>query len=106
MTMYNEDIATIYYSYLISIFAIEKSVPIRALLLKNPRSDTVIIFRKKKNGGAIKTRTVIIFRKKKNGGAIKTRRFTMDKSERIFFLNSIAHDFPKLPLEILESEKA
>ena len=89
MTMYNEDIATIYYSYLISIFAIEKSVPIRALLLKNPRSDTVIIFRKKKNGGAI-----------------KTRRFTMDKSERIFFLNSIAHDFPKLPLEILESEKA
>ena len=89
MTMYNEDIETIYYSYLISIFAIEKSVPIRALLLKNPRSDTVIIFRKKKNGGAI-----------------KTRRFTMDKSERIFFLNSIAHDFPKLPLEILESEKA
>ena len=89
MTMYNEDIATIYYSYLTSIFAIEKSVPIRALLLKNPRSDTVIIFRKKKNGGAI-----------------KTRRFTMDKSERIFFLNSIAHDFPKLPLEILESEKA
>ena len=89
MTMYNEDIATIYYSYLISIFAIEKSVPIRALMLKNPRSDTVIIFRKKKNGGAI-----------------KTRRFTMDKSERIFFLNSIAHDFPKLPLEILESESA
>ena len=89
MTMYNEDIATIYYSYLTSSFASEKSVPIRALLLKNPRSDTVIIFRKKKNGGAI-----------------KTRRFTMDKSERIFFLNSIAHDFPKLPLEILESEKA
>ena len=89
MTMYNEDIATIYYSYLTSIFAIEKSVPIRALLLKNPKSDTVIIFRKKKNGGAI-----------------KTRRFTMDKSERTFFLNSIAHDFPKLPLEILESEKA
>ena len=89
MTMYNEDIATIYYSYLTSIFAIEKSVPIRALLLKNPRSDTVIIFRKKKNGGAI-----------------KTRRFTMNKPERILFLNSIAHDFPKLPLEILESEKA
>ena len=89
MTMYNEDIATIYYSYLISIFAIGKSVPIRALLLKNPRSDTVIIFRKKKNGGAI-----------------KTRRFVLDEVERTFFLNSIAHDFPHLPLEILESEKA
>lgn len=89
MTMYNEDIATIYYSYLTSIFAIEKSVPIKTVLVKNSRSDTVIIFRKKKNGGAI-----------------KTRRFVLDKAERIFFLNSIAHDFPKLPLEILESEKA
>ena len=89
MTMYNEDIATIYYSYLISIFAIEKSVPIRALLLKNPRSDTVIIFRKKKNGGAI-----------------KTRRFVLDKMERTFFLNSISNDFPHLPIDILESEKA
>lgn len=89
MTMYNEDIATIYYSYLTAVFAIEKSKPIKALLIKNPQTDTVIIFRKKKNGGAI-----------------KTRRFTMDKSERIFFLNSVAHDFPKLPLEILESESA
>ena len=89
MTMYNEDLSTIYYSYLTTKKKKEKSVPIKTLLLKNPRSDTVIIFRKKKNGGAI-----------------KTRRFTMDKSERIFFLNSIAHDFPKLPLEILESEKA
>jgi len=89
MTMYNEDIATIYYSYLTSIFAIEKSVPIRALLLKNPRSDTVIIFRKKKNGGAI-----------------KTRRFVLDKMERTFFLNSISNDFPHLPIDILESEKA
>ena len=88
MTLYNEDIATIYYSYLTSIFAIEKSVPIRALLLKNPRSDTVIIFRKKKNG------------------SIKTRRFVLDKVERIFFMNSVSHDFPHLPLEILESEKA
>ena len=89
MTLYNEDTATIYYSYLTSIFAIEKSKPIKALLIKNRKSDIVIIFRKKKNGGAI-----------------KTRRFTMDKSERIFFLNSIAHDFPHLPLEVLESEKA
>ena len=89
MTLYNEDIATIYFSYLTSILALEKSVPIKALLIKNPQTDSVIVFRQKKNGGAI-----------------KTRRFTMDKSERIFFLNSIAHDFPKLPLEILESEKA
>ena len=89
MTMYNEDLSTIYYSYLTAVFAIEKSKPIKALLIKNPKSDTVIIFRKKKNGGAI-----------------KTRRFTMEKSERIFFLNSIAHDFPHLPIDILESEKA
>ena len=87
MTMYNEDLSTIYYSYLTAVFAIEKSKPIKALLVKNPQSDTVIIFRQKKNGGAI-----------------KTRRFTMDKSERIFFLNSIAHDFPHLPLEVLESD--
>ena len=89
MTLYNEDIATIYYSYLTSVFAIEKSKPIKALLIKNPKSDTVIIFRQKKNGGAI-----------------KTRRFVLDKAERVFFLNSISHDFPHLPLEVLESEKA
>ena len=89
MTLYTEDKSMIFYTYLTAIFAIEKSKPIKALLIKNPQSDTVIIFRKKKNGGAI-----------------KTRRFTMDKSERIFFLNSIAHDFPHLPLEILESENA
>ena len=89
MTLYNEDIATIYYTYLTTIFAIEKSVPIKTVLVKNPRSDTVIVFRQKKNGGAF-----------------KTRRFTMDKSERIFFLHSLANDFPHLPLEILESEKA
>ena len=89
MTMYNEDIATIYYTYLTTIFAIEKSVPIKTVLVKNPRSDTVIIFRKKKNGGAI-----------------KTRHFTMDKPERVFFLHSLANDFPHLPLEVLESEKA
>lgn len=89
MTLFNEDISTVFYTYLTSIFAIEKSVPIKALLIKNPKSDIVIIFRKKKNGGAI-----------------KTRRFTMDKSERIFFLNSIAHDFPHLPIDILESESA
>ena len=89
MTMYNEDIATIYYSYLTSVFAIEKSKPIKALLIKNPKSDNVIIFRKKKNGGAI-----------------KTRRFVLDKMERTFFLNSISNDFPHLPLEVLESEKA
>lgn len=88
MTMYNEDIATIYYSYLTAIFAIEKSVPIKALLIKNPKSDTVIIFRKKKNG------------------SIKTRRFVLDKVERVFFLNSISNDFLHLPLEVLESEKA
>lgn len=89
MTLYTEDKSMIFYTYLTAVFAIEKSKPIKAILIKNPKSDTVIIFRKKKNGGAI-----------------KTRRFTMDKSERTFFLNSIAHDFPKLPLEILESEKA
>ena len=89
MTMYNEDIATIYYSYLTAIFAIEKSVPIKAILIKNSKTDTVIIFRKKKNGGAI-----------------KTRRFVLDKVERTFFLNSISNDFPHLPLEVLESEKA
>ena len=89
MTLYNEDIATIYFSYLTAIFAIEKSVPIKALLIKNPQTDTVIVFRKKKNGGAI-----------------KTRRFVLDKAERVFFLNSLANDFPHLPLEILESEKA
>ena len=89
MTLYAEDKSMIFYTYLTAIFAIEKSVPIKTVLVKNPRSDTVIIFRKKKNGGAI-----------------KTRRFTMDKSERIFFLNSIAHDFPHLPLEVLESENA
>ena len=87
--MYNDDIATIYYSYLTAVFAIEKSVPIKTVLLKNPKSDTVIIFRKKKNGGAI-----------------KTRRFVLDEVERTFFLNSIAHDFPHLPMEVLESEKA
>lgn len=89
MTMYNEDIATIYYSYLTAIFAIEKSVPIKAILIKNSKTDTVIIFRKKKNGGAI-----------------KTRRFVLDKVERTFFLNSVSNDFPHLPLEVLESEKA
>ena len=89
MTLYNEDIATIYYTYLTTIFAIEKSVPIKTVLVKNPRSDTVIIFRKKKNGGAI-----------------KTRRFVLDKAERVFFLNSISNDFPHLPIDILESEKA
>ena len=88
MTLYNEDIATIYYTYLTTIFAIEKSVPIKTVLVKNPRSDTVIIFRKKKNG------------------SIKTRRFVLDKVERVFFMNSVSHDFPHLPLEILESEKA
>ena len=88
MTMYNEDIATIYYSYLTAVFAIEKSKPIKALLIKNPKSDTVIIFRKKKNG------------------SIKTRRFVLDKVERVFFMNSVSHDFPHLPLEVLESEKA
>ena len=88
MTMYNEDIATIYYSYLTAVFAIEKSKPIKALLIKNPKSDTVIIFRKKKNG------------------SIKTRRFVLDKAERVFFLNSISNDFPHLSLEVLESEKA
>ena len=87
--MYNEDIATIYYSYLTAIFAIEKSVPIKAILIKNSKTDTVIIFRKKKNGGAI-----------------KTRRFVLDKVERTFFLNSVSNDFPHLPLEVLESEKA
>ncbi|MEE1264280.1 hypothetical protein [Ruminococcus sp.] len=89
MTLYNEDIATIYYSYLTAIFALEESLPIKALLIKNPQSDTVIIFRKKKNGGAI-----------------KTRRFVLDKAERVFFMNSISHDFPHLPMEVLESEKA
>ena len=87
MTMYNEDIATIYYSYLTAIFAIEKSVPIKAILIKNSKTDTVIIFRKKKNGGAI-----------------KTRRFVLDKVERTFFLNSVSNDFPHLPLEVLESD--
>ena len=89
MTLYNEDISTVFYSYLTAIFAIEKSKPIKALLIKNPNSDTVIIFRQKKNGGAI-----------------KTRRFVIDKAERVFFMNSISHDFPHLPLEVLESEKA
>lgn len=89
MTMYNEDLSTIYYSYLTAIFAIEKSVPIKATLIKNPKSDIVIIFRKKKNGGAV-----------------KTRHFTMDKPERVFFLHSLANDFPHLPIDILESEKA
>lgn len=89
MTLYNEDIATIYYSYLAAVFAIEKSKPIKALLIKNPQTDTVIIFRQKKNGGAI-----------------KTRRFVLDKAERVFFLNSISNDFPHLSLEVLESEKA
>lgn len=88
MTLYNEDLSTIYYSYLTAIFAIEKSKPIKALLIKNPRTDTVIIFRKKKNG------------------SIKTRRFVLDKVVRVFFMNSVSHDFPHLPLEILESEKA
>ena len=88
MTLYNEDIATIYYSYLTSVFAIEKSKPIKALLIKNPKSDTVIIFRKKKNG------------------SIKTRRFVLDKVERVFFMNSVSNDFPHLPLEVLESENA
>lgn len=87
MTMYAEDKSMIFYTYLTAIFAIEKSVPIKTVLVKNSRSDTVIIFRKKKNGGAI-----------------KTRRFTMDKPERVFFMNSIAHDFPHLPLEVLESD--
>ena len=36
MTMYNEDLSTIYYSYLTAVFAIEKSKPIKALLIKNP----------------------------------------------------------------------
>ena len=88
MTLYNEDLSTIYYSYLTSIFAIEKSVPIKTVLIKNPQTDTVIIFRKKKNG------------------SIKTRRFVLDKAERVFFLNSLANDFPHLPLEVLECEKA
>lgn len=86
--MYNEDLSTIYYSYLTAVFAIEKSKPIKALLIKNPKSDTVIIFRKKKNG------------------SIKTRRFVLDKVERVFFMNSVSHDFPHLPIDILESEKA
>ena len=89
MTMYAEDKSMIFYTYLTAIFAIEKSKPIKVLLVKNPRTDTVIIFRQKKNGGAI-----------------KTRHFTMDKPERVFFLNSISNDFPHLPLEVLESEKA
>lgn len=87
MTLYNEDISTVFYSYLTAIFAIEKSKPIKALLIKNPNSDTVIIFRQKKKGGTI-----------------KTRRFTLDKSERIFFINSLSKDFPNLPFEIMESE--
>ena len=87
MTLYNEDTATIYYTYLTTLFAIEKSVPIKTVLLKNPKSDTVIIFRQKKNGGAI-----------------KTRRFVLDKVERTFFLNSVSNDFPHLPLEVLESD--
>ena len=87
MTMYNEDLSTIFYSYMKALFAIEKSKPIKALLIKNPQTDTVIIFRQKKNGGAI-----------------KTRRFTLDKSERIFFINSLSKDFPNLPFEIMESE--
>ena len=88
MTMYEEDKSMIFYTYLTSVFAIEKSKPIKALLIKNPKSDTVIIFRKKKNG------------------SIKTRRFVLDKVERVFFMNSVSHDFPHLPLEILESENA
>lgn len=88
MTLYNEDLSTIYYSHLTAVFAIEKSKPIKALLIKNPKSDIVIIFRKKKNG------------------SIKTRRFVLDKVERVFFMNSVSHDFPHLPLEILECEKA
>ena len=89
VTLYNEDISTVFYSYLTAVFAIEKSKPIKALLIKNPKTDSVIIFRQKKNGGAI-----------------KTRRFVLDKAERIFFLHSLSNDFPHLPLEILESEKA
>ena len=89
MTLYAEDKSMIFYTYLTAIFAIEKSVPIKTVLVKNPRSDTVIIFRKKKNGGAV-----------------KTRHFTMDKPERVFFLHSLANDFPHLPIDILESEKA
>ena len=77
----------IFYTYLTAIFAIEKSLPIKALLIKNPQTDSVIVFRQKKNGGAI-----------------KTRRFTMDKPERVFFLHSLANDFPHLPLEVLESD--
>ena len=89
MTLYTEDKSMIFYTYLTAIFAIEKSVPIKTVLIKNPRSDIVIIFRKKKNGGAI-----------------KTRRFVLDKAERVFFLNSISNDFTHLPIDILESEKA
>ena len=89
MTIYTEDKSMIFYTYLTAIFAIEKSVPIKTVLVKNPRSDTVIIFRKKKNGGAV-----------------KTRHFTMDKPERVFFLHSLANDFPHLPIDILESESA
>lgn len=88
MTLYQEDLPTIYYSYLSAILAMEKSQPIRAILLKNPKTDTVIIFRQKKNGGTI-----------------KTRRFVLDKPERTFFLNSIARDFPHMELEIMESEQ-
>ena len=88
MTLYTEDKSMIFYTYLTAIFAIEKSVPIKMLLLKNPQSDTVIIFRQKKNG------------------SIKTRRFVLDKVERVFFMNSVSNDFPHLPLEVLESENA
>ena len=87
MCLYNEDTATIFYEYLSAILAIEKAEPIKVLLIRNPQTDTVIIFRQKKNGGAI-----------------KTRRFDLDKAERVFFLNSIARDFPDLDLEVLESE--
>ena len=89
MTIYAEDKSMIFYTYLTAIFAIEKSLPIKVLLIQNPQTDTVIVFRQKKNGGAI-----------------KTRRFVLDKAERVFFMNSISHDFPHLPLEVLESEKA
>ena len=39
MTLYAEDKSMIFYTYLTAIFAIEKSVPIKALLIKNPKSD-------------------------------------------------------------------
>lgn len=81
-----EDIAYQQYSYFQSLLAITNSKPIKAVMIKNAKSDTLIIYKKRLTG--LQT--------------VSTRKFTLPKEETIFFLSALSEDFPDLEFECVK----